>query len=1405
MRLRAIAEGQRLGRATVLIGLCAVSWQYGTVGERCRADEPGGQTRVTSELDKPLSSQQLEFFESRIRPVLVDSCYACHNSHDSAAGDLALDHRQGVLQGGASGAIVVVGQPERSRLLKILRHEIDGLEMPQEAPQLSRQAIADFEQWIKMGLPDPRDKPPTEKEFADLTSWESVFARRKQWWSFRPIQTPAVPEVAENAWSDHPIDRFILKRLRAEGLEPSQPADPETLVRRLYLTLIGLPPDVDELQHWTARLASQQSSGRPAGDSTGSRGPIDQPVWRELVDELLQRPEFGERWARHWMDWIRYAESHGSEGDPVIDNAWQYRDYLIRALNADTSFDQLLREHVAGDLLAKPRWNTELGINESAIGPAHLRMVFHGFAPTDALDERVRFTDDQVNVFSKAFLGLTVSCARCHDHKFDPISQRDYYALFGVLGAARPARKVIDTPERLHRNRNRLAELKQSIRSGLAQEWDAAAGRMSARLQNVKPAKGETNQARSVAQLWLSIKQAVDDGQSFQEVWKTRVAEWEADRQRRSEFASQAYPHRWNLAQQKDFSQWYSVGDGLAAAPNAAGEFHILPAGDEVVGGIYPSGVYSHSLSSKHPGRLTSPDIRLDGKYEIWVRVIGDGKSRFRYVVQNYPRNGTVYPVTALASNWRWQRYDVGYWEGDTVHLELATAKDIPLLVQNVDRSWFGIREAVVVEQGQPGPPQQTLEHLDPLFTAAASRPPESLAELADCYARAIRNCLKPWTEESLKDPQAAFLDSCLQVGLLPNRRDELSSLNALVSDYRKLENEIPIPRRVPGLDEIEPADQRLFERGNHKNPGETVPRRFLELVDASPYESAGSGRLELADDLVRDDNPLTRRVIVNRIWHHLFGHGLVRTPDNFGHLGQLPSHPELLDWLAVRFQEDGWSIKQSIRWIVTSRAWQQSSSPSARARSVDPANRWLSHANLRRLEAEAIRDSLLALSGQLDPARYGSPVKGTAPRRSIYVQVRRNSLDPFLRVFDFPEPSSATGRRDVTNVPAQALTMMNDPSVFRFAEACAERLLADEGLKDDSQKIQRLFQLAYSRKALPEEIEAGAAYLDAAARSHQQLVQSAARLRETQLSIEAARREILDPVRERLIQAAQASGQSSAQNSLQPIARWEFDGDLQDAIGTAHGIPHGGAKVVEGVLHVDGADDYVTTAPIEHDLTAKTLEAWVQLGNLNQRGGGVISIQTRNGVLFDAIVYGERDPRQWMAGSNGFTRTQGFSGPQESEAADRPVHVAITYEPDGRIVGYRDGKPYGKPYRSGGIQPFQAGQTIVSFGLRHLPAGGNRMLNARIVRAQLYDKALSADEIAASARQAPFFVSERQVIAELNAEQQSELGRLAQQAQQVKQQLADLGSVPQTWDVKTQWIDFVRAVLSSKEFIYVR
>lgn len=1356
-------------------------------------------------------SQQAEFFESKIRPALIEHCYACHNSSENAEGGLAVDHRDAVLQGGDGGIILKSGDPAGSRLLAILKHEIDGLEMPAGGPKLDDSVIADFQLWIANGAYDPRDTAPDADSLAALQSWEALLERRKAWWSFQKIVDHLPPTTGLDpefgALNLNPIDRFVYAKLSNTTLRPNPPADSATLVRRLFFALIGLPPTSQQSQLWTTRIDSADLSERDA-------------VIETLVDELLASPQFGPRWARHWMDWIRYAESHGSEGDPAIDNAWMYRDYLIRALNDDVAIDQLIREHVAGDLLENPRINQAGGFNESVIGTAHWRMVFHGFAPTDALDERVRFTDDQINAFSKAFLGLTVSCARCHDHKFDAISQADYYALFGVLNSCRPGRATIDLPEDQNRHHDALTQLKVEIKNATANAWLQSLDSLPQQLQNRIATDGQSIAETSLLGTYRTLFQSLAS-EKQSDVKADIKADWQRLRTTHLPAVALAAARDPALAEidlGKDFSTWFRYGTGLSAGPSSAGEFIVSGEGDAVISAIYPAGIFSNRISSKHAARLTSPDIKLDGDYEIWANVIGDGGASIRYVVQNYPRSGTVYPVKQLQPKWQWQRFDVQYWNGDDIHIELAAALDAPLLVSQQSRSWFGVRDVQLVRKGE-SKPDDSDRSLAALF-ANWNTAPTTVPSLDAAIVDALRQAILAWQQGTLDDHQALFLNRCLQEGILANRIADLPGVETVVKRYRELESDIPVPRRIPSLDETAGRDQPLMIRGNHKTLGESIPRRFLEAIDSSPYGTSvdhdpnvtpvdASGRLRLAEDLLRDDNPLTRRVIANRIWHHLFGRGIVSTPDNLGRLGDTPTHPELLDWLAVRLPENQWSLKQLIRTLVTSKTWQASSTPSPETFAIDPDNRLWSHARLNRLKAEAIRDSLLSVSGSIDLTPLGPPVSGNSARRSIYVGVRRNSLDPFLRVFDFPEPFSATGRRDSTNVPAQSLTLMNDPQVVATARSWATKLLADQTAQTDRQRIDQMFQTALGRPALDTEVTPALQFLDQSKQLYSDIRIELNQLDATVKQAHDRIDEIMTPVREQLVKERDSRSSAIHNNPAStqpptPIRAWDFADSSTDMIASESLTIMGDAKIKDTGLILTG-NGHAVTQPLGVSLRAKTIEAWVRLNDANQRGGGVISIQSLDGNVFDSIVFGEKTPGQWLAGSNNFARTESFDGERETAAIEQPVQVAIVYEENGRVTAYRNGKLYGKSYLSRGIQPFVAGQSILSFGVRHLPAGGNRMLKGAIHQARLYDAALSAEEVRASFETGSNSVSDLTVMDRLTSDQRNEIERLRVEIAKTDESRSELGSNLRKNDTEAIWADLAHSLITLPEFIYVR
>ena len=1030
-----------------------------------------------------LADDDLEHFEKRVRPLLAEKCYACHSAEaPSVFASLRLDSREGVLRGGDSGPAVVPGDPTGSLLLQAVRGEAKALMPP--TGRLDAGQIADLAAWVEAGSPWTVDDAPG---LPDPSEAFDLDRRRREHWAWQPVRPAPPPAVRDEDWPRSDIDRYVLRRLEEKGLRPAPPADRYTLLRRLSFALTGLPPTA-------AEIAAFLADDSPRAVQT-------------VVERLLGSPHFGERWARHWMDLVRYTESHGSEGDPDLPEAWRYRDYLIRALNDDVPYDQLLREHVAGDLLPAPRYNDELELNESLLGTAHFRMIEHGFQPVDPWEDRVKWTDNQIDVLSKAFQGLTVSCARCHDHKFDAISQRDYYALFGVLASARPVQRAVDTPALLRKNLGALRAAKGRIRDTLADAWLEAADGMAARLRAGDDALGRAIETAacdpgSPLHPWALLSRGPDS--EVEPGWRRLALDWDRQRVARRQFNETKFQAIWKPADSP--SGWLRVGTGTEQGVSAPGEFSILPTGERVLEGIYGRGVHSGLLSRRHAGILQTPRFTIDTDY-ISFLVQGSGLSFVRLIVENYavPRGGIYWQrYSPKADEPVWTGWDTTYWKGFSAYLEFAAVEDStnfaldredsqkrPRPTRPEDgRSHFGA--LAVAFHDEDVTPQELNPPAAFLLEAGA---PSSVADLSRVYGERLRVAVEAWRDGAMSASQAAFLDYFVRHRLLPDSRRQSDRLDGLVAAYRALEDELPVYRRAPSvLDEAGP-DQPLLVRGNHKQRGEPVPRAYLAAFGGEAYSEPATARLRLAEDLADPGNPLTARVMVNRVWRHLFGRGLVSTVDNFGRVGSAPSHPELLDHLADGFVRDGWSIKNLVRRMVLTSTYRLASEPSELALQVDPGNTLLQHMPVRRLEGEAIRDSLLAVSGRLDSGLLGHSVnvyyafakgktKGDRPkgpldgagRRSVYQEIRRNAHHPFLEVFDQPKPSSTRGQRDATNVPAQSLTMLNSPLVQAQAALWGERL-AERG-QPPSETVREMFLSALGRPPLPLELDRSLGYV---------------------------------------------------------------------------------------------------------------------------------------------------------------------------------------------------------------------------------------------------------------------------------------------------------------------------------------
>ncbi len=1061
----------------------------------------------------------LEFFEKKIRPVLDEHCYKCHGGKATGRkGELRLDLKAGWERGGESGQPAIVpGKPDESPLILAVRHDGDVSAMPPSGPRLSEQIIADLTTWVRMGAPDPRGG--TTKVLDRSAAWQAEFRRRLDWWSLRPTARVAPPEVEGNNWSDKPIDKFVLAALRRRDLHPAPDADALTLVRRLSQVLTGLPPSPDMSKSFADRFAKEPNAALAA-----------------IVDDFLKSPHFGERMARHWMDVVRYTDTYGYEWDNPAKGSWEYRDYLIRAFNRDVGFHQLVREQIAGDLLATPRIDLQSGLNESLIGPMFYHMGEHRHGDNVTINGvREEMVDNKIDAFSKAFLAMTVACARCHDHKLDAISQSDYYALAGIFMTPRWTSRSIEAP---HGNTPAIAELRE-LRSQVHDElrkawakravafptevadawgrsaysfgatnratnnntgpWSKALGIETPIADAPRPDKPALGDIRHVTILLRAAKSDAD----ARTIWSKLAAEWKnAARERR-----EANQRRFQTLVSFDRSEfpkgWATDGDGMRSGYVSGGEPLIALEGENALQQLLPRGFHTHALSSKLAGALRLPPQHiLPGKF-VSVALAGGNWSGYLRVADNGFQTETVAFLSQPRPRWR-TFADIAQSNGiQRVAYEITTSDlnpnfpprtglakagttTLPAEDDGFDkRSWFSITG--IVGHDQPGPPADDLQRFAGLFDGPVPNSArEAWHRIGRWLAQAVTNCESRGTGSD----DVALVNWLLANDLLPKSLKDNSDLARLVHQYRQVEASIPFPRTANSMDErgIAPVSYALNVRGDINVRGDRVPRDFLAAfgdwhnVAVAPH----SGRLQVAEFLVDPRHGIAARVFVNRVWQWVFGTGLVRTPNDFGHLGDQPSHPKLLDYLTHEFIANGWSTKQLIRRLVLTRTFRQSGKVVARAETTDPDNRWLHHYPTRRMEAESIRDALLATSGRLDKKLFGRPINPrrhvedakkrlfSGPldgngRRSIYLEVSIMDRSKFLRNFNAPDPKLPIGRRDITNVPAQALVMLNDPFVLAMAQHWASRLVKD-GNQSVEARIQAIFMRALGRFPTKEE-----------------------------------------------------------------------------------------------------------------------------------------------------------------------------------------------------------------------------------------------------------------------------------------------------------------------------------------------
>lgn len=945
-----------------------------------------------------------ERFERRIRPVLVEQCHECHGaSLAEPKGGLRLDTRAGLLRGGDSGSAIVPGDPGASLLVRALTHADPDLQMPPRT-RLSGEVVEEFRQWIREGAvwPSAGEAPAASSKGFDV-------ARRKaEHWAWAPVARPPVPSVRQESWPRGDLDRFILARWEREGLRPGRDADRRVLIRRAAWVLTGLPPEPEAVE----AFVRDQAPG----------------AWERVVDRYLESVHFGERWARHWMDKVRYAETMGHEFDYPIVGAWRYRDYLVRAFNGDVPYPRFAQEHIAGDVLPDRRWSDPRAggrFDEGRLGAMHYWLLQQVHSPVDVRAQQAETTDNQIDVLTKTFLGLTVACARCHDHKFDAVSTRDYYALYGILSSSRYALRAVDDPAPRLVQAGQARTIRESLRRALADE-------LAARLNQGRP----------------EVPTPGGD------------VSWRAE--------DRPIPA----------SDWFPDGEAFAADGAEAGQPVWLGGKGAPARVVLPGWRHGASLARRFQGALRTPTFTLDSGF-LHIRLAGAG-ARFSLVIEGFTLiQAPIYGALRQAvrsEEPHWVTLDVGMWQGRRAWLEFADLgePDPAAPMARETRSpdgWVAAGEVALSSLREP----------PSLRPASAPRDPVEVVRRWGRDAGAVSR------------DEAAWIDAWLRV-LPPD-----ASLGAA---WLALEAGIAPPVLASSMTEGTGVEEPVFVRGNPRRTGAVVERRFLEALGApggtgSAAFREGSGRLALARAVTDPGNPLFHRVMVNWVWSHVFGRGLAGAVDNLGVLGEAPTHPELLDWLADGFRADGGSVKRLIRTLLLSRTWcQASEAVDDDAEQRDPENRLWHRASLRRLEGEAIRDAMLAISGRLDPTPGGPSVRmhltpflegrgrpdSSGPmdgdgRRSLYLEVRRNFLSPFLLAFDLPVPATTVGRRTVSNVPAQALAMMNDPFVLEQARRWGRRVV-DGPYRGDAERLRAMYASAFGRFPDEAEAEAGMRYV---------------------------------------------------------------------------------------------------------------------------------------------------------------------------------------------------------------------------------------------------------------------------------------------------------------------------------------
>ncbi|GAB4134877.1 MAG: hypothetical protein Tsb009_00440 [Planctomycetaceae bacterium] len=1157
------------------------------------SDNLAAQKKTNTAGKKP-TAEQVAFFEKKIRPILATKCYSCHSTKaKTLQAGLLLDSRAGLLKGGDSGAAVVPGKPEKSLLMDAIKY--DGFEMPPSG-KLPANVIKDFEQWIQMGMPDPRTS-----SLASVKKTEIDYSKWSEFWAFRaPVNHPR-PQVKMKSWPKRDLDYFILAKLEKNSLTPADKANRYTLIRRATFDLIGLPPTPSEIREFV----NDQSPN----------------AFEKVVDRLLKSPHYGERWGRHWLDIARYGEDQAHTFKARrYPRGYLYRDWVVKALNEDMPYDQFLKAQIAGDLMDGPNKHERIAaLGLFALGPVYYQD--NGEKAKALADE----WDDRVDTLTRGLLGLTASCARCHDHKYDPISMRDYYGLAGIFASSQYKERPVVSDEIVAKKQAAdaavkshqleidrfLAQAAREVRPQFLSEiprYLVAAWKVLNQEKNGKRDKRRLKkiaQREKVSEFLLSRWVGFLRGNQVKTrphwaAWRALIAKQDTKKDLSKDKAAIKAVEAIGLQLQKNVESQLArrkqlfarYGENVAFLSDsnratvlpghiplgnlfdddAAVSLKVALASDRFKAAASPNslGVDRVLFGWGHTAEI-APRVRFDfrnlgsdtNKYgsitnDAW-NTQGGIRTQGRKVSQNAGRDeqGIGMHANALITfdldeirraglmpsdqkfvfrvNRGGLNDDVFGSSASRVHLAVIVAGEQKKneVYDAIIAGYLNGRKMKVAENDRVY--YFTGQLPDPLLAngkfVAFNVPIPAHAKTLTLVSTAAA---KDGEENSISSDHAVFSGARLEQDPLPEKSDanfkgnngtrivdsvenknhaillseflsdkgllampgkdvaaklsgtlktRYESLKREHADLQKAANAIQVTL-AHSLTEGQSRDLKIYLRGNPKTQGDIAQRGFLPILTQGKrvtFKTKGSGRLELAEAIASKNNPLTARVIVNRIWRGHFGFGLVRTPSNFGSLGERPTHPKLLDHLVHRLIASGWSLKALHREIMLSAAYQMSSDFNKANDAIDPDNRLLWRMNRRRLEVEPWRDAMLAVSGRLDLKMGGPPsrlIDANNTRRTLYGFVSRHQLNDLLRLFDFPDPNITSAKRTVTTVPLQQLFVLNSEFMVNQAKALAARLSKMEKMSE-KERIMQAYLLLYGRPANPREIQMGTDFLE--------------------------------------------------------------------------------------------------------------------------------------------------------------------------------------------------------------------------------------------------------------------------------------------------------------------------------------